>query len=73
MPDPQAIVDEYHAELAGLLRLTSPARSTLTPIKKPSANGHCHAVTKTGAPCRNRALPNSTYCAVHAKQLQLSS
>ena len=73
MPDPEAIVDQYHAELADLLRLASPARSTLSPSKKPSANGHCHAVTKAGAPCRNRALPNSQYCAVHTKQLQPSS
>ena len=70
MPDPQAIVDAYHAELADLLRLASPARSTLSPIKKPSANGHCRAVTKAGVPCRNRALPNSPYCAVHTKQVQ---
>jgi WS/DGAT/MGAT family acyltransferase len=70
MPDPQAIVDAYHAEAADLLQLASPARSTLSPMKKPSANGHCHALTKSGAPCRNRALPNSQYCAVHIKQVQ---
>jgi hypothetical protein len=73
MPDPQTIVDQYHAELADLLRLASPARSILTLSKKPSTNAHCHAVTKAGAPCRNRALPNSQYCAVHTKQLQPSS
>jgi diacylglycerol O-acyltransferase / wax synthase len=73
MPDPQAIVDAYHAELADLLRLTAPARSTITPGRKPSANGHCHAVTKAGVPCRNRAVPDSQYCAVHAKQLQPSA
>ena len=73
MPDPQAIVDAYHAELADLLRLASPARSTLSPIKQPSANGRCHAVTKAGVPCRNRALPNSQYCAVHARQMQPSA
>jgi WS/DGAT/MGAT family acyltransferase len=70
MPDPQVIVDAFHAELADLQRLASPARSTVSPIKQPSANGHCHALTKAGAPCRNRALPNSQYCAVHAKQAQ---
>ena len=73
MPDPQAIVDAYHAELADLLRLTSPARSTITSSKQPSANGHCHAVTKAGVPCRNRALPNSQYCAIHAKHLHSSA
>jgi hypothetical protein len=73
MPDPQAIVDAYHAELNDLQRQVTPTRSTLSPTKKPSANGHCHAVTKTGVPCRNRALPNSQYCAVHTKQLQPSA
>jgi diacylglycerol O-acyltransferase len=73
MPDPQAIVDAYHAELADLLRLAAPTRSALTPIKQPSANGGCHATTKSGAPCRNKAMPNSQYCAVHAKQLQPSA
>ena len=72
MPDPQAIVDAYHAEVADLLRLASPGRSTLTPTWKPSANAHCHALTKAGAPCRNRALPNSQYCAAHIKQAQPS-
>jgi diacylglycerol O-acyltransferase / wax synthase len=73
MPDPQAIVDAFHAELADLLRLTVPARSTLSPTTGPSANGHCHALTRAGALCRNRALPSSQYCAIHAKQLQPSA
>jgi hypothetical protein len=73
MPDPQTIVDEYHAEFAEMLRLVTPSRSALTPVKKPSANGRCHALTKAGAPCRNRALPNSQYCGVHARQLQPSA
>jgi WS/DGAT/MGAT family acyltransferase len=72
IPDPQAIVDEYHAELADLLQLAPPTRSTLSPIKKTSANGRCFALTKSGVPCRNRALPNSPYCTIHAKQPQPS-
>ena len=71
MSDPQAIVDAYHAELADLLRLASPTRSALTRIKQPLANGHCHATTRSGAPCRNKALPNSQYCGVHSKQMQM--
>lgn len=70
MPDPQAIVDEFHAELADMLRLAAHTRSALSPIKKPSANGHCHALTKSGQPCRNKAQPNSEYCGVHSKPLQ---
>jgi diacylglycerol O-acyltransferase len=75
MPDPQAIVDAYHAELSDMLRLAVPARSTVSSINKPSANdrsanNRCQAVTKAGVPCRNKALPDSQYCAVHVKQMQ---
>jgi diacylglycerol O-acyltransferase / wax synthase len=72
VPDPQTIIDAYHAEMNDLLRLATP-RSTLSSIQKPSANGRCHAVTKAGVPCRNRALPNMQYCAVHMKQPQPSA
>jgi hypothetical protein len=71
MPDPQAIVDACHAELADLMRLAAPTRSAATPIKQTLPNGHCHATTKAGAPCRNKALPNSRYCGVHSKQAQI--
>jgi diacylglycerol O-acyltransferase / wax synthase len=71
MPDPQAIVDAYHAEMNDLLKLVPSTRSTVLPIKKPTANDHCQAVTKAGAPCRNRAVPNSQYCAIHVKQMQI--
>ena len=73
MPDPQAIVDEFEAEIADMLRLVASPRSTLTPAKASSANGHCHALTKAGQPCRNRALPQSEYCGVHSKQMQPTS
>jgi diacylglycerol O-acyltransferase / wax synthase len=70
IPDPQTIVDEFQAEIVEMLRLTTPTRSTLSPTRTPSSNGHCHALTKSGQPCRNRAVPNSQYCAVHVKQMQ---
>jgi diacylglycerol O-acyltransferase / wax synthase len=75
MPDPQAIVDEFHAELADMLHLIPPARSVPAPDQPlssggHSANGRCHAMTKAGQPCRNRALPHSEFCGVHNKQGQ---
>jgi WS/DGAT/MGAT family acyltransferase len=73
IPDPQTLVDAYHAELNDLVRLVTPTRSTLSPTKTPSTNGRCHAVTRSGAQCRNRAVPNTAYCAVHTKQLQPSA
>ncbi len=29
------------------------------------STAHCHALTKSGAPCRNKPLPGSTYCRIH--------
>jgi WS/DGAT/MGAT family acyltransferase len=92
VPDPQTLVDDFHAELTDLLaaaapvkvtvRRSLPARSVstgtsaaaaLAVVKVPQPNGHCQALTKTGKPCRNRPLPESFYCAVHAKQPQISA
>ncbi len=75
MPDPQAIVDEFQAEIAQMLRLVPPTRSPraaakATVIDGHAANGHCQALTKAGQPCRNRALAHSEYCGVHGKQAQ---
>ena len=83
IPDPQTLVDDFHAELADLLAVAAPTRSTarrlsptrsasapLKEITAPAPNGHCHALTKAGKPCRNHPLPESAYCAVHAKQPQ---
>jgi len=75
MPDPQAIVDEFQAEMAEMLRLVPPTRSARAATKAAaidghSANGRCHALTKAGQPCRNKALAHAEYCGVHAKQAQ---
>jgi hypothetical protein len=75
MPDPQAIVDEFQAEIAQMLRLVPPTRSPRVATKAAvidghAANGHCTALTKAGQPCRNRALAHSEYCGVHGKQAQ---
>jgi len=68
IPDPQAIVDEFHAEMADMLRLVPPTRSIPAPNKAAVAAGQCHALTKAGQPCRNRALAHSEFCGVHGKQ-----
>jgi WS/DGAT/MGAT family acyltransferase len=67
MPDPQAIIAEFHAEMADMLRLVPPTRSAPAPTKATVAAGQCHALTKAGQPCRNRAQPNSEFCRVHGK------
>jgi WS/DGAT/MGAT family acyltransferase len=78
MPDPQAIVDEFHAEMADMLRLVAPTRSArastrAVALDSHAANSHCHALTKAGQPCRNKALTHSEYCGVHSKQVQPSA
>ncbi|MCW5880238.1 MAG: wax ester/triacylglycerol synthase family O-acyltransferase [Anaerolineae bacterium] len=61
--------DPMPSGVTPLGEVTSPAAITPSP---PTANGAahlptgaCHAVTKSGAPCRNRALPGAAYCRVH--------
>ena len=53
-------------------RASKPRLASASPadIPAPMPNGHCHALTKAGKPCRNRPLADSAYCAVHAKQMQ---
>ena len=69
MPDPQTIVADFQVEFEDMLQRVQPPRSIIQVTKAPLPNGRCHALTKSGMPCRNRALPNSTYCGVHARQI----
>lgn len=61
--------DPMPASVTPLGEIASPPAPAST---RAGANGaqhtraeSCHAVTKSGAPCRNRALPASAYCRVH--------
>jgi uncharacterized protein DUF1298 len=41
---------------------------TMAKIGKHSSQALCHALTKNGHPCKNRALADSEYCGVHQEK-----
>ena len=84
VPDPETIVEDFHAEFdqLKLWMLTdepqphqtprepappqlSPDQEELEPAAEMAPKDQCQALTKTGQPCKNRALPGSTTCRVH--------
>jgi diacylglycerol O-acyltransferase len=66
VPDPETIVDRFHAEFDELLEMARAAgeaqeyTEALTPVPE-----RCQALTQTGRRCKNRPLPGSDYCQVH--------
>ena len=78
IPDPDRVIDCFRHELAEMLGRTQPdqpSRSTVEPVP-PTAEPaqiveQCQAITHSGQRCKNRALPQSAYCRVHAKQIPL--
>jgi len=76
VPDPETIIDAFQAEFTALQALTVP--QARAPDRGPgdvshnghdqasAPAGHCQALTKSGQPCKNMALPGSTTCRVHA-------
>jgi WS/DGAT/MGAT family acyltransferase len=84
VPDPEAIVEAFHAEFNQLkvwmlVDEPQPPRAPVETAPPPAPAGHdepepaaetppndqCQALTKSGQPCKNRALPGSTTCRVH--------
>jgi WS/DGAT/MGAT family acyltransferase len=64
IPDPEAIVAGIHGELAAMREhVDAAARMAAAPETRDPER--CHALTKTGGRCRNRALPGQTTCRVH--------
>ncbi len=72
VPDPDTLVEDFHAELEQMKRWTKPPQRASKTTKKPRAaapaEGRCAAQTKAGQPCQNRALPGAEYCRRHAPQ-----
>ena len=72
VPDPEAIVKGFHSELAEMQALVHAAAAAPTAAlpASASADGRCHAQTRSGERCRNRALPGRAVCRVHDKLTQ---
>ena len=71
VPDPEHIITAFDDEFASMQDWVKVHRSKLRTAKrlKPAPiaaeKDRCHATTKSGQLCRNRALPGSTVCKVH--------
>ncbi len=61
VPDPGRITEHFAAEFRTLARAAREAQAAAQTHTPP----RCAAVNKTGTPCRNRALPGSTFCRLH--------
>ena len=62
VPDPEAIVEGFQAELVEMRSLLV---SSAHVGEAAPATGRCQALTQAGQPCKNRALPGETACRVH--------
>jgi diacylglycerol O-acyltransferase / wax synthase len=74
VPDPQSIVEGFHAELRDMRAWIKPEAVGATMIGAAEAkqaplplDGHCQAITVHGNPCRNRSVSGSLYCRVHTQ------
>jgi WS/DGAT/MGAT family acyltransferase len=79
VPDPDAIIDAFHTELADLMEVAHRARDaqelsqvateldeTPKAVDLPAkAPERCQALTQAGKRCKNRPLPGSRFCRVH--------
>ena len=65
VPDPEAIVEGIHAELAAM-REHMEATERLTEAVEAHAGERCHALTKTGGRCKNRVAADQTTCRIHS-------
>ena len=67
VPDPRRIIEHFYDEFAQMQMLLPEAQEAATATGDTAVN-RCQGVTQSGRPCRNRALPDSTYCRVHQSQ-----
>jgi hypothetical protein len=64
IPDPEAIVTGIAVELAEI-REHVDAAARMAAAQEANDVERCHALTRTGGRCKNRALPGQTTCRMH--------
>ena len=65
VPDPEAIVEGIHVELAEM-REHMEAAPRVTEAEEAYAAERCHALTKAGERCKRRAVAGQTTCRIHS-------
>lgn len=59
VPHPDQVIDGFYEDYLALLKAADDAES-------PDARARCRASTRRGPRCKNRALPGTDFCRVHA-------
>jgi WS/DGAT/MGAT family acyltransferase len=67
IPDPEAIVEGIHVELAEMRKHVD-AAERMAAAQAAIGAERCHALTRTGGRCKNRALPGQTTCRLHSDE-----
>lgn len=66
VPDPEQIIVDFQDEFEMLKRWgTPPEHSISADTEQASPYAMCQRTTRSGAACKNRALPGLSYCRVH--------
>ena len=65
IPDPEVIVEGIHVELAEMREHMEAAARVTEAEERPAAE-RCHALTKAGGRCKNRAAAGQTTCRIHS-------
>lgn len=66
VPDPEQIIVDFQDEFEMLKRWGTPPDHPEYPgFEQATLVEMCQALTRSGAPCKNRALQGSSYCRVH--------
>ena len=72
VPDPESIIDAFHAELEFLRNWGRPPRPSYPEAAinenedgKEVSHQRCQALTKSGSQCKNMARPGSVTCRMH--------
>lgn len=70
-PDPETIIEGFHEEFRAMRKLIDELAAQHyqgeVPIEQEEEPERCHATTKSGHRCKNKALAGSPYCHIHAR------
>lgn len=60
-----AMVEPFETESAAVAPEVAQPAIVQAPVTEAASSGRCQALTRTGQPCKNRALPGEIFCRTH--------
>ncbi|NOZ51406.1 MAG: wax ester/triacylglycerol synthase family O-acyltransferase [Chloroflexi bacterium] len=74
VPDPETIIACFHEEFVELRQLVDVLAEQQyqgdVPVVAASEPDRCHATTRAGQRCKNKAMAGSAYCHMHARKIR---